>query len=240
MKSWLAAFLLIFINVAGFTQNRKINVYITKEKKVLTQYQADSLWYKANQFVILKLIRENKDSSYYHLTHFDRAFVADRYEKEGSYCGNKKKKTLEEINKLPIYNEVVSIKLVSFKMETDNLHEREIPKKDDKVDLGKMYEAITLNKKLQHKVMDILINYNNDQSKYGGDIAMCYEPRNAIVFLNKSNQVIGFVEICFDCAQYRTEPSDLKVSSFCAEKLLALQGIFVGAGIKYGMKRNED
>lgn len=116
--------------------------------------------------------------------------------------------------------------------------EPEIPKTDGKVDLTKMFETKTLDNVLSEEILDILVNYDNeDRSR---EIYFCYEPRNGILFLDKADNVLAFVEICFDCFGYKIEPSTISIGSFCSEKFEALKGIFKEAGISYGTVRSRD
>jgi hypothetical protein len=41
---------------------------------------------------------------------------------------------------------------------------------------------------------------------YAHPVAACYRPHNAFVFYDESNKPIAFVEICFGCLSYRSEP----------------------------------
>lgn len=87
-------------------------------------------------------------------------------------------------------------------------------------------------------LLDILVNYNSADGNM--EVMMCYEPRNGIVFVGKNDNVLGYIEICFDCQQYEVEPGNITLGSFCSEKLDAIQGIMMKAGITYGMTRTLD
>jgi hypothetical protein len=166
----------------------------------------------------------------------------------GDYCGKKGRLTISEIKKRFPFDKTYTIKLVSFKhefsvmQESDTieipLSEPEIPKTNGTVDLTKMFESKTLDRKLTNKLLDILVNYDNEDRV--SEVAFCYEPRNGIVFVDKTDKVIGFVEICFDCLRYKIEPSTLTVSNFCTQKFEALKSIFKESGISYGMVRSVD
>jgi hypothetical protein len=101
-----------------------------------------------------------------------------------------------------------------------------------------MHEVKTLDKSMADKLLDILVNYDNGDN--GLEIAMCYEPRNGIVFLDRSEKVLGYIEICFDCQQLKIEPKTLPVASFCNEKMDVIQGIFIKTGITYGVRPRMD
>jgi hypothetical protein len=167
----------------------------------------------------------------------------------GEYCGNQTKLKISEIKKRFPYSETTSIKLVSFKyeypeVESDTgdievpVYEPELPKTNGKVDLTKMFETKTLDNKLAKRVMDILVNYDNgDRTR---EIHFCYEPRNGIIFFDKSDNIVGFVELCFDCFGYKYEPSAMEITKFCDEKFNVLKDVFKEAGIIYGTVRSRD
>ena len=166
----------------------------------------------------------------------------------GKYCGKKKKLTISEIKKKFPFDKAETIKLVSFKhayavmQESDTVevpvYEPEIPKTNGTVDLTKMFESKTLDRNLIDKLLYILVNYDNQDRE--SEVAFCYEPRNGIVFIDKTDKVIGYVEICFDCLLYKVEPSTLTVTKFCSEKFEALKSIFKESGISYGTVRGVD
>ena len=166
----------------------------------------------------------------------------------GDYCGKRKKLTISEIKTRFPFDKTYTIKLVSFKheypviKESDTvavpIYEPEIPKTNGTVDITKMFESKTLDPKLTDKLLDILVNYDNEDRE--SEVAFCYEPRNGIVFMDKTDKVIGFVEICFDCLRYKVEPSTLTVTDFCSEKFDALKTLFKESGISYGTVRGVD
>lgn len=207
----------------------KVILYKTDDGHIYNQEIVDSLGYKANHFISKTKIRQTKDSVFYSIKHFDKALAADRYEKDGTYCGNSKRKSLNEVKGLYPYRAIHSIKVVSFKGF-------EIPKTNGQIDLKKMFEIKSLDVNLTNKMLDIMANYDN--KGMGMDIAFCWDPRNAVVFLDKSEKVIGYIEICFDCQQYKIQPEELPISNFCNEKMDAVQGLMIRAGISHGMTRN--
>jgi hypothetical protein len=166
----------------------------------------------------------------------------------GDYCGKKKKLTIPQIKKKFPFDRTQTIKLVSFKHkysvteESDTVEaptsRAEIPKTGGKVDLTKMFETKTLDSRLTEKILDVLVNYDNENRE--SESASCYEPRNGIIFMDKDEKILGFVEICFDCLRYEVEPSNLTVKNFCLEKFDVLKSIFKESGIVYGTVLSED
>lgn len=213
----------------------KIQTYLTEDRKTYTKRSIDSIWYFKNQFVSARKIRATADSVYYSVKYFDKKEVKDRYRVDGTFCGNEERKSPKEIRKISPYNSLHSVRVVSFKtLDNDSIYlEPEIPKTNGQIDFNQMFEVKVLDKELEGKMLDILLNYDNPDGIM--EIFMCWEPRNAIIFLDKAEKVIGYIEICFECNKYQAEPKTLSLGQFCREKFDAVQGIMMAAGITYGM-----
>lgn len=234
LNLFIMPLLLVAVEALGQTSEKKAkhehgknDVYITQQGLITSWRNFDSLRYKANHYVGKKKIRETEDSVYYSITHFDKSLAADLFQTQGVYCGNDNRKSLDEIKKQYPYTKTVSIKVVSFK-------DSEIPRTDKRIDFQKMFEVKTLNADLSNKMIDILANYVSTSTTM--EVAFCYEPRNAVMLLDKDEKVIACVEICFECQRYKIYPEHKLFGFFCNEKLDAIQGIFMRAGIMYGMK----
>lgn len=204
----------------------KIGVYKNPNGKVYNEHYFDSLRGEANYYTGKRKIRETEDSVYYSVVQFDKSLTADRYQTEGFYCGNTDRKPLSEIKKAYPYSQTASIKVVSFECCA-------LPKAKDKIDFAKMQEVKTLDADLTNKMMDILANYVYQERSM--DIAMCWNPRNAVILLDKDERVIAYIEICFECQRYEVSPKHNLFESFCNEKLDAIQGIMMRAGITNGL-----
>lgn len=203
----------------------KIGVYKNANGTVYNEQYFDSLRGEANFYTGKRKIRETEDSVYYSVVQFDKSLTADRYQTEGFYCGNTDRKPLAEIKKAYPYSQTASIKVVSFECCA-------IPKASDKIDFTKMQEVKTLDADLTNKMMDNFANYKNNES--GKDIFMCWNPRNAVMLMNKDERVIAYIEICFECQRYEVSDNNL-FGNFCNEKLDAIQGIMMRAGITKGL-----
>jgi hypothetical protein len=153
-----------------------------------------------------------------------------------NYCGNSKRSDIEKIKKKFPFNELKTIRLVSFKREKEE-DERKTPKTNEQIDFRKMFENVLLSADNESVLLDILFNYNNDlkNEDISWEAASCYEPRNAIVFMDNKGKVLGFVEVCFDCKRYVIEPKSMAIGEFCDEKFDRLKDIFGKSGIKYGL-----
>ena len=148
-----------------------------------------------------------------------------------------------EIKKSFPYNKTETIKLVSFKYdypavnESDTTemeikaYEPQTPRINGQIDMTKMFEVKTLDEQGKEKLMKILMNYDHQDVN---EVVFCYEPRNGIVFLDKKQQIIGYIEICFECQKVKPEPSNVTISTLFPDEFKTLKRFFRGAGIMYG------
>jgi len=104
------------------------------------------------------------------------------------------------------------------------------------------FESYILNSKEEMELLDVLINYNyKPRSAHSTMSVTCiFSPRNAILFCNKTGEVIAYLEICFECSLFQfspksSVPKNLDGWDFCEEKLDKIKGMFRSSGIKYGV-----
>lgn len=80
---------------------------------------------------------------------------------------------------------------------------RSLPIKNGKVDL----EEIDVMARLKESDLDSLtdILYNSGYREFTGSSSKmgCYYPRNAMLFADDQNNIFEYIEICFDCHQFR-------------------------------------
>jgi hypothetical protein len=100
-------------------------------------------------------------------------------------------------------------------------------------------ESIKLNQVQIDSLSNILLNYKVTASGINSvNIAGCYTPRNTIIFLDKAENPIGFIEICFECHQMYGSNSALEEIawlSLCPEKLSKIKNLFGQVGIHFGV-----
>ena len=73
-------------------------------------------------------------------------------------------------------------------------------------------------------------NCNSPKESYG-----CYNPRNAILFMDEKGKVIAAFEICFECHNYELRPKPFYTGEMCNCKYDELKDFFRKAGITYGI-----
>lgn len=149
-------------------------------------------------------------------------------------CGSSDRYNLDEIERLEIYKETVTVRLGAFTVG-NNSH---LPLKHGNVDVESFFELKTLNDADKNDLFKVLINYDFLPDKINTvkkTVVFCYDPKNAILFCDNNGAVIGYVEICFECFGYKVYPSSLRVGEFCDEKFEMVKNIFKRNGIQYGI-----
>jgi len=63
---------------------------------------------------------------------------------------------------------------------------------------------------------------------------MCFFPRNAILFFNKSGHLKEPVLIFFHCHNYEKSDAKIILGDDCSEKMEKLRQFIIAAGLKFG------
>ncbi|GAC1303130.1 MAG: hypothetical protein NVSMB24_08660 [Mucilaginibacter sp.] len=158
--------------------------------------------------------------------------IAERNHK----CVHRNKYSTEQRLKFYPFNKAVQIKLVSFDDSTAFVSR--LPLINDTVDYSKLRETIALTKKQTAQLTDILYNFGDRAPNtivYG---AACYNPHNAILFVDKCGHTFAYFEICFECMGYRLSSNRMKMGQFCEEKFALINNYFGQVGIKTGITPN--
>jgi hypothetical protein len=110
----------------------------------------------------------------------------------------------------------------------------------DSINLKEFEQHISLNLAQIEKLTDVIFNYSHKGKEYAITNTMCYQPRNAIIFLDNSNKILGFIEICFGCNHLRTSDKRIDIGDYCEQKYDLIKDIFRESGIKYGITEVEE
>ncbi len=138
----------------------------------------------------------------------------------------------QRINNFP-FNQAKEVRLVSFKKRYGI--GLALPMKNKKVDLSKLSESFTLDKINTDSLTDILYNTGYKGLFYSFSDG-CYEPRNAILFIDSLGQSFAFIELCFQCDGFRLSSKKVKAGQFCNEKYELLKSFFIKNRIVYGTR----
>ena len=165
---------------------------------------------------------------------------------KSSDCARVKSIPLADRLKRYPFNKAKEIQLVSFKSSYDTAtgeyYKDSLPRMNDIICYSKLFEIKTLTPKQVDTLTDLIYNYNfkfkykpKGNVYFIGTMIQCYNPRNAILFLDKDNKVIEFIEICFECKRTRTSSDNVSLGTNCNQKLLLIKKFFKEAGIQYGV-----
>lgn len=100
--------------------------------------------------------------------------------------------------------------------------------------LSQITEKEILSKAETTELTNIIYNYTFTKPPTILSIANCYMPSNAILFLDKNNKLLGFIELCFLCNRYRESSKKITMADDCSQKIDMLKTFFLKKGIKYG------
>jgi hypothetical protein len=173
-------------------------------------------------------------------------------------CLHRNKYTVAQRLKFYPFNKAAVIKLVSFedysagpypkhhingdttkRVNTDSIFETKVPFKDNRVNYTAFKEIKAVNKVRLNKLTDILYNVGYAGPKFIEDEVACYNPRNAILFIDAKGQTFAFIEICFECQKFRVSSEKIKMGEFCEQKYDLIKAYFKSAGIELGITRLE-
>jgi hypothetical protein len=103
----------------------------------------------------------------------------------------------------------------------------------------KVKEIKTLTIAGVNSLTNILYNYGYTPVKnLGLEIAdpgaNCYDPRNAILFIDGKGKVTQYLEICFGCQHHFWSSSKVTDIEYCDNKYELLRKYFIAQGVRYG------
>ncbi len=107
-----------------------------------------------------------------------------------------------------------------------------LPNEKGRVEVAFLKEQITLTVGQINQLSAIIYNYDTESDEE--EISGCYEPRNAVVFLGNNDELIAYLDICFECSGSKAKPAQFLIGEFCNDKYEALKKLFKEAGIQYG------
>jgi hypothetical protein len=103
----------------------------------------------------------------------------------------------------------------------------------------KVKEIKTLTMKGIDRLTDLLFNVGytpvkNLDLEIADPGAKCYDPRNAILFMDGKGKVTQYLEICFGCQRHFWSSSKITDIEYCDNKYELLRKYFLAQGVKYG------
>ncbi|MBA5793227.1 hypothetical protein H1R17_08310 [Flavobacterium sp. xlx-214] len=184
------------------------------------------------------------------------SFISTSAQDEESQCVRVDNFSIEQRNQKYPFNKATKIVFASFKGDESKLPKNKrskdydgeralyvegqimqiyfdiLKKRPSKFNPDHFEEKVELSENQKNELTDLIFNVGNNIYVSG---AKCYMPRNAILFFGDNNKLIEFVEICFECNNYRTSNEKIDLNNNCGEKLYLLKEQFSKAGIQYGI-----
>lgn len=95
------------------------------------------------------------------------------------------------------------------------------PVVNGRLDSGQTKAIKILDQKQVNALTDLIFNYNyskKNQLKVHTEPG-CYIPRNAILFTDEQERIFAYIEICFECYQYKSSEEQVNLGAPCEDKL---------------------
>ncbi|NQX42996.1 hypothetical protein SAMN05421820_11445 [Pedobacter steynii] len=167
------------------------------------------------------------------------------YKKEFSDCGFTNKYTAKQRLAMYPFSKAAKVLAVSYKyggIDTDETNDlKNFPRRGLRINNG-ILDTTTLieTKKLKPEQTDELTrlffntDYKNKSELHLIEFAKCFEPRNALIFLNSDDKVIDYLEICFECKQNYSKSELFDIGILCNQKYELFSHYFKSIGVSYG------
>lgn len=156
-------------------------------------------------------------------------------------CVKQDKLTVSERNKIYPYNISAKVVLATYLPKEKGVsvmgsemqdYFRSLKEDRNLFDKKRFKEFIYLNDNQKNELTDIIFNYGYKKNLNIGMHSLCYMPNNAILFLDKDDNLLEFIEICFDCNEFRTSNEEITLGDKCMQKMNLLDDFFLKSGIK--------
>ncbi|OXA81938.1 hypothetical protein B0A58_01025 [Flavobacterium branchiophilum NBRC 15030 = ATCC 35035] len=166
---------------------------------------------------------------------------------ENANCIKKRHIKFDDRKKIFPYNMAVEILIVSFQNKNKNEfvgkeminYFNSIKVAQEIINENDFLELKYLTSKQIEALTDVIFNYGYQSKFYSIEDMKCYNPRNAILFLDKNKIIIGYIEICFSCKHLRSSNVNINFGTYCKQKFDIIKKIFEESGIKYGITEEE-
>lgn len=135
------------------------------------------------------------------------------------------------------FKDAYAVRLISF--NDPETYQNEIPIHEHVLDMGKVREIKTPTDNGIDSLTDILYNIGYTpvaptELRISDPGGKCFNPRNAVLFMDKNNKVVEYINICFECHQIEYSSDKIKRIDFCKQKFDLMKSYFLARGIKIG------
>lgn len=189
------------------------------------------------------------------------SYSQDKSKVECGFFGNK---TIEQRNAIFPFSETEKVLLISYPNAEayglkirDSINLTQYGYKIEKEFIfhdslySKVFDAtkvVQLKNEDKNDLSNIMLNYNYKLINIKKPVviysASCYTPRNAILFLDKKNNVVSLLEICFECDKYYLFPKSNEFKDVlgveCDERLSFFRNMFDDYGFEDSEKNKHN
>jgi len=103
------------------------------------------------------------------------------------------------------------------------------------LDTSNLFEVKQLTAKQINRLTDIMYNTDNRiPNDYLDPGRKCFNPRNALIFYDKSGKVFDYLEICFECDMMESKSNRIHFHSECTQRFDLVKKFLINVGFKYG------
>ena len=107
--------------------------------------------------------------------------------------------------------------------------------KNGKLNNSSIKEIRVLNKAQINKLTNIIYNTDYKVNEFNSYLeGECFDPRNALIFIDKYGKIFDYIEICFECRNSESKSGKITIGTICNQKYDLLKKYFLSLGIKYG------
>jgi len=145
---------------------------------------------------------------------------------------------MEPVDTVPNYKPLHGFKLPGL----DTVGKLKYPFEKKQIDYSAFMEQVTLTKTQVNKLTDIFYNIGKRGTPLPPGMleiadpgVKCYNPRNAILFVNAKGETFAYIEICFECERFELHPEKIKIWDWCDDKWGLIRNYFASTGIRWGV-----
>ncbi|WP_124587295.1 hypothetical protein [Pedobacter sp. KBW06] len=187
-----------------------------------------------------KLTKKKKTQKTNTLAYWER-----NYKAEFSDCSFTNKYTPQQRLAMYPFSKATKVWAVSYKyrgIDTDehndlnNFPGRGLYVRDGVLDTTTLIEIKKLKTQQIAELTDLIFNtgYKTKWKVHIEEFGKCFEPRNALIFLNSEDKVIDYLEICFECKQNHSKSELFDIGILCNQKYELFSSYFKSIGVSYG------
>lgn len=147
-------------------------------------------------------------------------------------CLYKNKFSAEKRKKNYPFNIADTVKIVSFRYHFNNY-----PIDSNTFITDSLIDIRTLNESEVDVMTDIIYNNFYKRKPNYLEVAGCFWPRHAILFIDDKGKLLESVLICFSCDRYRLSSKNIDFGDRCLQKMNKLKSFFKLKGIKFGLDK---